>query len=250
MAPGARFEILQVEAEQVVALDHVGVALGDDPHQLLKHRALVHRVAAQHALIARRIAERDCDHAVALARRGRELEAGTDVGFDIELHPAQLAEFHPDEKRDAAQDEVLFDRVREHQVGGVRNAGRFAGELAQMAPRSFQRIKAVEGRKPSKTEVAFQRLYLVRRTEPVEHPGLRQQREELERMALAREGGADAAENLDLGRSDDLDRHDSGFGRVTKEQPVVVKLPADLVITAHRGFRAGIVARARRASQP
>jgi hypothetical protein len=66
----------------------------------------------------------------------------------------------------------------------------------------------------------------------------------------SRERCARAAENLDLGRSDDLDRDDPGFDRITKELPVVIKLPADLLITAHRGFRAGIVARARRASQP
>ena len=53
MAPGARFEVFEVEAEQVVALDHVGVALGDDPHQLLEHRALVHLVAAHHVLVSR-----------------------------------------------------------------------------------------------------------------------------------------------------------------------------------------------------
>ena len=55
MAPGARFEIFQIETEQVVPLDHVGVALGDDPHQFLEHRALVHLVAAKHALVTGRI---------------------------------------------------------------------------------------------------------------------------------------------------------------------------------------------------
>ena len=220
-----------------------------DPHQLLEHRALVHRVAAQHALVTGRVAERDRDYAVALARRGRELEAGTDVGLDIELHPAEIAELHPDEKRGAGKDEVLLDRVVEHQVGSVGNARRFAGELAQMAPRGFQRVEAVEGREPSEAEVALQRFDLVRRAEPIEHPGLRQQRKKLQWTTLARERCAIAAENLDLGRGDDLDRHDSGLGRVTEEQPVVVKLPAYLLITAHRGFRAGIVTRARRASQ-
>ena len=52
MAPGALFKIFQVEAKQVVPLDHVGIAFAHDPHQLLEHRALVHRVAAQHALEA------------------------------------------------------------------------------------------------------------------------------------------------------------------------------------------------------
>ena len=155
MAPGARFEIFQVETEQVMALDHVGVALGDDPHQLFEHRALVHLIAAQHALVAGRIAERNCDHAVALARCGRELEAGTDVGLDIELHPAEVAEFHPDEKRGAAQDKILLDRIGEHQVRSVGNARRFAGEPAQMAPRGFQRVETVEGRKPSQPKIAL-----------------------------------------------------------------------------------------------
>ena len=119
-----------------------------------------------------------------------------------------------------------------------------------MAPRGFQRVETVERRQPSEAKIARKRLDLVRRAEPVEHPGLRQQREELQRTALARERGAGAAEDFDLGRSDDFDRDDSGLGRITEEQAVVVKLPADLLITAHRGFRAGIVARARRASQP
>ncbi len=91
MTPRASLEIFEIEAEQVVSLDHVGVALADDAHQLFEHRALVHLGAAEQALEAGRIGDRDCDHAVALTRGGGKLEAFRDVGLDIDLHPHQVA---------------------------------------------------------------------------------------------------------------------------------------------------------------
>ena len=42
MPPRARFEIFEIEAKEIVAFDHVGIALLDNRDHLLEHRALVH----------------------------------------------------------------------------------------------------------------------------------------------------------------------------------------------------------------
>ncbi len=234
MTPRASDEIIERVTKQVMALDHVRIALGHRAHQLLDHRTLVHRVAAQNTLVARRIPKRYRDDAVALARRAREFEPATDVGLDRELHPAKLVEFHADEKGHPAEYQMLFDRIAEHEVRRVGDAGCFAGQGAQMTPRGLERVDTVEGRKPAQTKVAGQRRDLVRRAQTVEHPGFGEQGKKRERAALALERGTYTAVDLDLARRGDLDGDDSGLGRITEEQPIVVKLAADLLVAAHR----------------
>ena len=76
MAPRARFEVFEVEAEQVVALrsrrGRARATIRTSSSSIARSSI---SIAAQHALVAGRIAERDRDDAIALARRGRKLEA-------------------------------------------------------------------------------------------------------------------------------------------------------------------------------
>src|SRR5216684_5744387 len=98
MAAGARFEIFEVEAEKIVPLDNVGVALADDSYHLVEHCALIHLSAREHPLESLGIGKRDRDDPVALARRARKLEPRADISFDIELKTTEAAEFHPHKK--------------------------------------------------------------------------------------------------------------------------------------------------------
>src|ERR687891_696886 len=66
VAPGPRLQVLEVEPEDVVPLDDVGIALEDQPRGLLEQCALVEAVTAHHVTEARRVGERDGDDAIGL----------------------------------------------------------------------------------------------------------------------------------------------------------------------------------------
>src|SRR5208283_4629032 len=92
VAARPRLQVFEIEPKQIVALDDVRIAILDNSHHLLQHRALVHLGALEQALETGRVGERDRDNAIALARRRRKLEPRRDIGLDIELEAAQLAE--------------------------------------------------------------------------------------------------------------------------------------------------------------
>ena len=69
MAARPRLQVFEIEAKQIVPFDDVRIAIMDDSHHLLEHRALVHLGALEQALETGRVGERDRDHPVALARR-------------------------------------------------------------------------------------------------------------------------------------------------------------------------------------
>src|SRR5207245_4739033 len=54
---GPRLQILEIEPEDVVALDHVRVTLPDDPRALLEERALVEPVAPHDVTEARGVGD-------------------------------------------------------------------------------------------------------------------------------------------------------------------------------------------------
>jgi hypothetical protein len=68
VTPGPRLDVLEVEAEDVVALDHVGIALGDDAAGLGEQRRLVEAIAADDVAEARRVRERDGHDAIGRPR--------------------------------------------------------------------------------------------------------------------------------------------------------------------------------------
>src|SRR5208337_5165059 len=103
MTARASLQVFEIESKKVVALDHVGIALLDDAHHLLEHRALVHLGALEQALEAGRVGERDRDNPIAFARRGWKFKPRRDVSLDVELQAAQVPEIHPDEKRRPAE---------------------------------------------------------------------------------------------------------------------------------------------------
>ncbi len=72
---GARLQILEIKPKKVVPLDDVGIALRDDLHHFLEHRALVHLGAFEQSFESGRVGQRNRNHAIALARRRRELKS-------------------------------------------------------------------------------------------------------------------------------------------------------------------------------
>src|SRR5262245_16361949 len=75
VTPGARLDVLEVEAKDVVPLDHVGIALADQAGQFLQEGRVGQLTAARDRAKAGRVWQGNGDYAVALARRARELEA-------------------------------------------------------------------------------------------------------------------------------------------------------------------------------
>src|SRR6266852_2794307 len=177
MVVGARFEIFEVEAEKIVPLDNVGVALADDSHHLREHRPLIHLLAREHPFESLGIGKRDRDDPVALARRARKLEPWADISFDIELKTAEAAEFHPHKKGRPGQHQMLLERV--------------AG---------------VETHQIAKTEAALELDRLMCDAKSLEQIAVGEQSEEAERTPFAQQRTALTPENFDLVTRDDFDR--------------------------------------------
>src|SRR5207245_1704595 len=122
---GPRLEILEVEAEDVVALDHVGIPLADDAGALLEERPLVEPVSAHDVTKARRVGERDRDDPVPGARSARELVAFGCHHLDVEGEAAEIRAPEPTGRSDAR-----LPRDRRRRVPGSR-LGRRAGGRAR-----------------------------------------------------------------------------------------------------------------------
>ena len=224
MPPRPRFQILEIEAKEIMAFDDVGIALLDNRDHLLEHRALVHLGALEQAFEAGRVGERNGDNAIALARRRRKFKPRRDVGLNIELQAAQIAEIQPDEKRGAGQHQMLLDRIGQHQVRRVGRIGRFVGNVPQMAPRGIQRIERIEGDENPVAEIAFEHARFMRRPEAFQQRHILDDREQPNRAALALEVARQAFVHVDLGLRRNLDCHYAGIARIAEEQTVTVKL--------------------------
>ena len=111
MTPRARLDVLEVEAEDIVPLDDVGIALADEPRALGEQLRLRHLRSRQDGGEAGRVGERDGDDAVRFPRRVRELEAGRRRHLDVQRQAMQVAEAHAEEGGLAGAEEELVDGV-------------------------------------------------------------------------------------------------------------------------------------------
>src|SRR5258706_15322584 len=108
----ARLEVFEVEAEDVVALDDVGILLQDEARRLLQQRPLVETIAAHDVAEARGVGERDGDDPVGFAQRARELVALARHDLDVQGQAAEIAEAQGADRRPPARQHVLLHRVR------------------------------------------------------------------------------------------------------------------------------------------
>ena len=138
MTPRPRLEVLEVEAEDVVALDHVGVALGDDAACVSASSAASSRRSPRTTWRKPgRVGERDGDDAIGRTRGAGELVALAGDDLDVERQPAQLAEAHAPERGASAREQVLLHRVGD-EAGTARRAcrrdARLRSRLRSRAP--------------------------------------------------------------------------------------------------------------------
>ena len=84
VALGARFEVGQVELEQVVARHHVRIALAHELHELLQHGLFVEVLRGEDLFPALAVGQGDGEDAVLLAVGVGELARGVAVGLDVE----------------------------------------------------------------------------------------------------------------------------------------------------------------------
>src|SRR5213083_3161571 len=125
-----RFQILEVEAKDVVALDHVRVALSDDPRALLEQEALVEPVSPHDVTEAGGVGEGDRDDPVVGARGARELVARRGDDFDIERQAPEIAEGQAAERGPPGHEEVLMDGIGEEAIGRPGHVRARAARLA------------------------------------------------------------------------------------------------------------------------
>src|SRR5262249_28901043 len=104
-------EILEVEAEDVVPLDDVRIALPDEPPAFGQERRLVEAVAAQHVTKTRGVGQGDGDDAITGAGRGRKLVAVARHHLDVDRQAAKVAEVQATERRTSRREQILVDRI-------------------------------------------------------------------------------------------------------------------------------------------
>jgi len=90
-------QVLQIEAEDVVTLDDVRIALANQSRRLLEQGPLVEPIPADHVDESRGVGQRESDDAVGLARGVGELVAVAGDDLDVERQAPQVAETHPAE---------------------------------------------------------------------------------------------------------------------------------------------------------
>ncbi len=226
-------QIFEIEAEQIVPLDNVGIALADYPHHLSEHRALVQLIAAQHAFESGVVGDGNRHDPIAVARGGRKFEPGGDIGLDIELQAAQVAELHPMKC-------VIPVSIRYCSTGSASTRYGASGE-PDVLPVTFLRCRlsassaSVEASvtRRRKRKSPFELGHLMRRAETAQRFGIVDDREQLDGAALAHEALAVALEDLDLGARRDFDRDDSALGGIAEQQAIAVELRRDFLPAAH-----------------
>jgi hypothetical protein len=134
-AAGPRLHVLQVEAEDVVPLEHVGIALDDEAAALPQQVRLRHLRAREHGLEARGVGHGNGDDAIRLSRCVGELEARGRGHLDIDGHAAQLAEGHAQERRAAGAEKELVHGIREELIGRLRRSRHATRHLPAVIPR-------------------------------------------------------------------------------------------------------------------
>ena len=222
VAPGPRFHVLEVEAKDVVPLDHVGIALADDPRAFAQEVGLVHEGAGEHGGEARRIRDGDGDDPVGLPRGIRELEAGGGGHLDVHGHAAQALEPHPEEGRAAAPEQELLRGIREKAIRRVGGAGGALGDLLAVIARLEALAPGAELGQPAIGAGAVQRGDHDVTLEVLQEIRVREEQEGAERLLQDARLVARARPDLDgvLAR---LEGEEPGAGGMAEEESVVVE---------------------------
>ncbi len=106
-----------------MALEHVRVALVDDPGTFEQELTLGHLLAGQHGDQPARVRERNGDDPVGLPRRVGKLESGCRRHLDVHRHSMQILERHAEERCLAGPEQELMRRVGEEAIRGVGSPG-------------------------------------------------------------------------------------------------------------------------------
>ncbi len=145
VAARPRRDVRQIEVEQVVPLDDVGVPLAHEGREAPEQRRLVVFRAGEHLGPTGVVGEAYGKDAVPLARGVGEVVAGFRGGLDVELQPPDVVEGHPAEARLARGDEELLHGVVEREPGSAGRGRPLAGPPAQPLEHAAEVLPGREG---------------------------------------------------------------------------------------------------------
>ncbi len=138
VAFGAGLDVGQVEAEEIVAGEDIGVALPDDVHEPLQEGFFVEVAGVEEFFPALSVREGDGEDAVLLAVGVGKVAFGGAVGFDVHEEEFQIREQEVAEGGAAGGEKELLDGVAQDEVGGGRVGGGAPGGFAQMGEGAFE----------------------------------------------------------------------------------------------------------------
>ena len=222
----AGLQVLEVEPEDVVPLDHVGVPLPDQARALLEQGGLGEPVAPEDLAEARRVGERDRDDPVGRTRRVGKLEALGGQDLDVEREPAQGVEPEPEEGRPPGEQQVLVHGVVEEAERRVGRPPAAARPLAAVIARAARLCPPGGSGTPAERAGPVERRHLDVALEPREQIGIGQEQERREAYGLADRRLRVPAVDADQVVSLQLEGEEGGGGVGPDQQGVVVEVEA------------------------
>ena len=127
----AFFNVRQVETENVVSFQNIGIAFPDRCDKIFKQFLFGMVFQADRLFPSGAVGHGNDDDSVFFPLRIREIELRRTERFDIELHPADLRKGHSVEQTHVFRHERLLDHVREQTVRCARRAGIESRHLLQ-----------------------------------------------------------------------------------------------------------------------
>ena len=120
--PGAGFEVLEIETEDVVTFDDVRIALPHETPALGEQRGFVETIAADHVTKAGGIGQGDGDDAIAGPGRARKLETLRRHDLDVQRETPEIGERETAERSPPGEQQVLVHRVGQEEIGRLGSA--------------------------------------------------------------------------------------------------------------------------------
>ena len=182
-----RREIGQVELENVVPLEHVGVALLDDRVEPFERGLLalgrVSRLDDDEFFKTRLVAHGNRHEMILRALGIGELVALRAKRLDVDLHPAQFGEIHPLKECPAAGREVLLHGIGQREMPHAAPLAQDVAHALEIPPARAPHQPVV--RQPAGERFALDPLHLARRPdEGLETRGFHDRRRAFRRAAV------------------------------------------------------------------
>ncbi len=220
MHPGPLADVVEIEAEDVVADNHVRITAVDGRVQRPQQLRLGQLIAAQHAFPAVGILQGNRDDPVfGPLRIGKVVAFGAGC-LDIQRQAAQFGKLKPFEEGCPAVQQIQMGKVGEKEVGGIACTGAFTGFGGQKIAGGQAVAPAVKAELIAKEILTLQLPHRAGRPAATQQRRITDQNKGLEGLVMKLHLSAGSEEDAHE-LPDRLDGNDAGALVMAKEQRIM-----------------------------